>query len=513
MEPINKSPHSSTSNNKFSSIFYLPLILIIPHSHSESDHTALVYHHCTNNQPPTSTSMSEALSFLFESFIKQSTNSTFHRQTTTQNGVPISAEYQCRGDMSLVGCKSCVTQLGILSNRLCAGAETGRVQLRGCYVRYEADGEEVKDEYGELVHKECGERAEGGGGGGGGYEVALWEVEEGILRSESGYFEARNEGVRVVAQCEGALLGLGMGCGCAECVSGAVEVLRQDCRGSLDGVVYLDGCYVTYTTYPLLDLSKLEPLEGSNYRLGFRIFLYFFSKLKVYYILIGNEFDGGKVIDTGKSVVEIDPNSSKVTDPLEFCQSSTKPATDSRKFEKDNKTVCGHLLNHLTSSLFDLFVVQTSVKVIQDTLESRYGGDDAERKKYVIEKWLQFQVMDKKPIVDYVHEYENLMANVLSEGMKMCEILQENVLLEKFLPSLSDYRNHLKHKKKDLTLQELIIHMRTKEANRQNDKPIYENLNPVNAILDIVDGECVFMRNSATTGEPCVWEFVESDWA
>lgn len=235
--------------NKSSYIFYLLLILIIPLSHSEPDLTALVYHHCTNNQPSTSTSMSETLSSLFEALIEISTNSTFHRQTTAQSGVPISAEYQCRGDMSLRDCESCVTQLGISSNRLCAGAKTGRVQLRGCYMRYEADGEEVKEGYGELVHKECRERAAVAVTGGG-YDAALWEVEEGILRSGRGYFEARNEGVRAVAQCEGALLG--MGCDCAECVSRAVEMLREDCRGSLDGDVYLDGCYVTYTTYPLL---------------------------------------------------------------------------------------------------------------------------------------------------------------------------------------------------------------------------------------------------------------------
>ena len=52
----------------------------------------------------------------------------------------------------------------------------------------------------------------------------------------------------------------------------------------------------------------------------------------------------------------------------------------------------------------------------------------------------------------------------------MCEILQANVLLEKFPLTWSEYRNHLKHKKKDLTLQELISHMRTEEANRLKDK-------------------------------------------
>ena len=47
-----------------------------------------------------------------------------------------------------------------------------------------------------------------------------------------------------------------------------------------------------------------------------------------------------------------------------------------------------------------------------------------------------------------------MTVDVLSEGMNMCEILQTNVLLEKFPPSWVEYRNKLKHKKKDLTLQE-----------------------------------------------------------
>ncbi|KAK4389970.1 hypothetical protein Sango_2060300 [Sesamum angolense] len=97
-------------------------------------------------------------------------------------------------------------------------------------------------------------------------------------------------------------------------------------------------------------------------------------------------------------------------------------------------------------------------------------GDDAGRKKYVVGKWLQFQMIDEKPIMDQIHEYENLVADVLREGMKMCEILQANVLLEKFPPTWSEYRNHLKHKKRDLTLQELISHMRIEEANRLKDE-------------------------------------------
>ncbi|KAL0462670.1 UNVERIFIED_CONTAM: hypothetical protein Slati_0154600 [Sesamum latifolium] len=92
-------------------------------------------------------------------------------------------------------------------------------------------------------------------------------------------------------------------------------------------------------------------------------------------------------------------------------------------------------------------------------------------------------MMDDKPIMNQVHEYENLVADVLNEGMQMCEILQANFLLDKFPPSWSEYRNRLKHKKRDLTLQELISHMRTEEANREKDKLNYISTLSVKANL------------------------------
>ncbi|KAL0354512.1 UNVERIFIED_CONTAM: Retrovirus-related Pol polyprotein from transposon TNT 1-94 [Sesamum radiatum] len=218
----------------------------------------------------------------------------------------------------------------------------------------------------------------------------------------------------------------------------------------------------------LPDLSKLEPLDGTNFKRWSQKLLIFFEQLDVDYVLFTNPPENPQLTsDTTTAIVSA-------------TQTETNRTNDDQKvkYERDNKTVRGHLLNHMSNTLFDLFVNQKSAKEIWETLETRYGGDDAGRKKYVVGKWLQFHMTDDKPIMDQVHEYENLVADVLSEGMKMCDTLQANVLLEKFPPSWSEYRNHLKHKKKDLNLQELISHMRTEEANRLKDKEL-SNLLPI----------------------------------
>ena len=88
----------------------------------------------------------------------------------------------------------------------------------------------------------------------------------------------------------------------------------------------------------------------------------------------------------------------------------------------------------MANPLFDLFVNFKYAKLILTKLDAKYGLDDVGKKNYVVGKWLQFQISDEKLIMAQVHTYENLCAEVLAKGMKMCEILQDNMLIEKFPP-------------------------------------------------------------------------------
>jgi len=64
-----------------------------------------------------------------------------------------------------------------------------------------------------------------------------------------------------------------------------------------------------------------------------------------------------------------------------------------------------------------------------EKLEVKLRVDNARNKKYVTNEWMHFQITNDKPITEQVHVYENLYAEVLNKNMKMCEILQANVLI------------------------------------------------------------------------------------
>ncbi|XP_022149840.1 cysteine-rich repeat secretory protein 39-like [Momordica charantia] len=132
----------------------------------------------------------------------------------------------------------------------------------------------------ELVGKACGKAGDYYAAA---LEAALAAVEEAVATgsSRNGFYEAGNAAVRAAARCHGDL----WGCDCEECVAGAVELVREECRRKPAGEVYLDACSVTYSTYSEGDKNgsrhgKLIAIVlggAASLGLGFIIFIGFFK--------------------------------------------------------------------------------------------------------------------------------------------------------------------------------------------------------------------------------------------
>ncbi|KAK9705743.1 hypothetical protein RND81_07G078700 [Saponaria officinalis] len=73
--------------------------------------------------------------------------------------------------------------------------------------------------------------------------------------------------------------------------------------------------------------------------------------------------------------------------------------------------------------------------------------------------------------MDQTHDYENLVSEILGEEMVLCEFMQAKALIEKLpSPSWDRYKKHLRHKKKDMRLQDLIGHIKIEEATKIQDR-------------------------------------------
>ena len=72
--------------------------------------------------------------------------------------------------------------------------------------------------------------------------------------------------------------------------------------------------------------------------------------------------------------------------------------------------------------------------------------------------------------------------------MMINEAFQVASIIEKLPPSWKDFKNYLKHKRKELSMEDLIVRLRIEEDNRKNDKSV--GMSFMEAKAHIMEREC-----------------------
>ncbi|XP_055806949.1 uncharacterized protein LOC129875709 [Solanum dulcamara] len=115
-----------------------------------------------------------------------------------------------------------------------------------------------------------------------------------------------------------------------------------------------------------------------------------------------------------------------------------------------------YILNGLKDNLYNVF--------------SKYKTEDAGLKKFVDGKFLDYKIDDSKTVMSQVQELQVIIHDLLAEGMIINGIFQVTALIEKLSPLWKDFKNYLKHKRKEMTLEDLIVRLRIKEDNKAAEK-------------------------------------------
>lgn len=144
--------------------------------------------------------------------------------------------YQCRGDLDTSRCANCmrnaVGQLGLV----CANCDGARLELDGCYVRYEK-GDFLGKLDTALVFKKCSPQSS--------HEEEFFKRRDDVLadlESGTGFRVSSIGSVEGVGQCVGDL----SGGDCSACLVDAVGKLKNVCGSALAADVFLSGCYARY---------------------------------------------------------------------------------------------------------------------------------------------------------------------------------------------------------------------------------------------------------------------------
>ncbi|XP_049391696.1 uncharacterized protein LOC125856191 [Solanum stenotomum] len=129
-----------------------------------------------------------------------------------------------------------------------------------------------------------------------------------------------------------------------------------------------------------------------------------------------------------------------------------------------------YILNGLQDDLYNVYSSVKTSKKLWNALEKKYKIEDARMKKFIMAKFLDYKMIESKTVVTQVQELQVIIHDLLAEGLIMNDAFQVVVIIEKLPPLWKDFRNHLKHKRKEITVEDHMVRLRIEEDKKAAEK-------------------------------------------
>ena len=86
-------------------------------------------------------------------------------------------------------------------------------------------------------------------------------------------------------------------------------------------------------------------------------------------------------------------------------------------------------------------------------MDKKYKTKNAGLKKFVVEKFLDYKMLDSKAVISQVQDLQVILHDIHVEGMSLSESFQVAAIIEKLPPLWKEFKNYLKHKRKEMRLK------------------------------------------------------------
>ena len=119
----------------------------------------------------------------------------------------------------------------------------------------------------------------------------------------------------------------------------------------------------------------------------------------------------------------------------------------------------GWILSRLVDNLYSVYnndKEYPTAKHLWMALEKKYKSENTGFQRYAVAKLLEFKMVDSRSIMDQVEQLQLINNEITAEGMILPEAFIVDCTIEKLPPSWVDFKNYLKHKRKQMSLESLI---------------------------------------------------------
>ena len=129
-----------------------------------------------------------------------------------------------------------------------------------------------------------------------------------------------------------------------------------------------------------------------------------------------------------------------------------------------------YVLGEMIDSLYNVYSSKTTAKDLWESLEHKYKTEDAGAKKWIVGRFLDYKMVDSNTVVIQVQELHMIIHDSHSEGMVINESFQVAVVMEKLPPGWKEFKNYLKHKRNEMSMEDLILRLRIEKDNRGSER-------------------------------------------
>ena len=164
-----------------------------------------------------------------------------------------------------------------------------------------------------------------------------------------------------------------------------------------------------------------------------------------------------------------------------------------------------YVMNALTDSLYNVYTDKKTAKELWESLDRKYKTEDVGAKKFVVGRFLDYKMVDSKTVVSQVQELQVILHEIHAEGMMLSETFQVAAIIKKLPPAWKDFKNYLKHKRNEMSIEDLVIRLRIEEDNKGSERKMAHNPNEAKANFMEHDQGSKFKK--ATTKEKALsWD-------
>ncbi|GJV15188.1 zinc finger, CCHC-type containing protein [Tanacetum coccineum] len=93
------------------------------------------------------------------------------------------------------------------------------------------------------------------------------------------------------------------------------------------------------------------------------------------------------------------------------------------KWENDDYICCGHILNDMSDSLFDIYQNAESAKALWESLESKYMVEDASAKKFLVSNFMNYKMVDTRAVMEQYHEMLRILGQYTQHNLMIDEAI------------------------------------------------------------------------------------------